>query len=326
MTAIPVIDLARARRGDEAARRAVAAEIDAACRSLGFLVVAGHGVPEDLVAATRAAAFAFFALPEAQKLEVRMPPGVYRGYTPIESETLALSLDQATPPDLKEVFNIGPVDIGGEAYFTAAEGQGFFASNLWPAALPELRPVLERYYREMTMLARELMRLFALGLGLDEPWFDDKIDRHITNLSLLHYPAPVRPPLPGQLRAGAHTDYGSLTILQRDETPGGLEVKSGGAWVPVPDIPESFVINLGDLMQDWTGGAWTSTLHRVVCPPETAAGDRLAIAFFHQPNWDAMIEPLPVAGARPRGFVPVSSGAHVRAKIAKHRATEAETP
>jgi isopenicillin N synthase-like dioxygenase len=184
-------------------------------------------------------------------------------------------------------------------------------------------PIYERYYRTMQGLATELMRLFALGLGLDEHFFDDKIDRHITNLSVLHYPPLTRPARPGQLRAGVHSDYGSLTILQRDETPGGLEVLSEGRWLPVPDLPGAFVVNLGDLMQDWTGGAWRSTLHRVVLPPDLGTSDRLSIAFFHQPNHDAVISTLDIAGADGAGFQPVTSGEHVRAKIAKHRAIEA---
>jgi isopenicillin N synthase-like dioxygenase len=318
MTAgIPVIDLAPARTGDPASRKAVAAEIDAACRALGFLVIAGHGVSDAMVQDTRAAALRFFALPEDEKNKVRKRPDSYRGYAPVETEALAQSLDNASPPDLKEAFNIGQVDVGTGAYFTAPEAQGFFAPNRWPLTVPELKTALERYYRAMTALATELMRLFALGLDLPEHFFDNKVDRHITNLSLLYYPPLARAPQAGQLRAGAHTDYGSLTILQRGETAGGLEVLSGDRWLTVPDIPGSFVVNLGDLMQDWTGGAWRSTLHRVVNPPTLGTAARLSMAFFHQPNWDAMVSPLPVRGAVDRGFQPVNSGTHVRAKIAK---------
>jgi isopenicillin N synthase-like dioxygenase len=317
ITGIPVIDLTPAREGDPASRKAVAAKIDAACRALGFLVIAGHGVPDALVQDTRTAALRFFALPEHEKNKVRKGADSYRGYAPVETEALAQSLDNASPPDLKEAFNIGPVDVGAGAYFTAPEAQGFFAPSRWPPALPELKTVLERYYRAMTALATELMRLFALGLDLPEHFFDDKVDRHITNLSLLYYPPLARAPQPGQLRAGAHTDYGSLTILQRGETAGGLEVLSGDRWLTVPDIPGSFVVNLGDLMQDWTGGAWRSTLHRVVNPPTLGTAARLSIAFFHQPNWDAMVSPLPVRGAVDLGLEPVNSGAHLRAKIAK---------
>jgi len=314
---VPVIDLAPARNRSVAERRAVAAEIDTACRALGFLVISGHGVEPQLVRATRQAALKFFALPFEEKMRLKLPPGPSRGYFPPQSQALAQSLERQSPPDLKETFNIGPVDVGIDAYFTANEASSFFTPNLWPEAVPELQPAFTRYYREMSMLATELMRLFALGLGLPEAFFDSKVDRHITTFSVLHYPPLAQPPLPGQLRAGAHTDFGSLTILQRDETPGGLEVFSGDAWLKVPDIAETFVVNLGDLMQDWTGGAWRSTLHRVVNPPDMGTAERLSMAFFHQPNWDAMISPLAVPGAIDRDFEPVNSGTHVRTKIAK---------
>jgi isopenicillin N synthase-like dioxygenase len=314
---IPVIDLSPARLGGRNEREAVAREIDAACRDLGFLVVSGHGVPDALVRKLRHEAFRFFALPDEKKCEIQMRPGAYRGYMPHAKETLSLSLDNPSPPDLKEYFNIGPISVGSSAYYTDTEGTTYFAANRWPEGQPELRSALEAYYLEMECLAAEMMRLFAIGLELPENFFDDKVDRHITNMSLLYYPALSVPPLPGQLRAGAHSDYGSITILQRDETAGGLEVMSSDQWIGVPDIPGSFVINLGDLMQDWTGGAWRSTLHRVVNPPTIGTAARLSMAFFHQPNWDAMISPLAVKGAGPTDFKPVMSGAHNRAKLAK---------
>mgnify|MGYP001415178722 CR=1 FL=1 len=323
MTAVPVIDIAAARSGDPAARARAAAEIDAACRSIGFLVISGHGVAAETVAAIRTASATFFALPDAEKRAVSVSADVYRGFIPIESETLSLSLDEPAPADLKEVFNIGPVDVAAADRADPAAA-GFFADNVWPGGVPSFQAAFEAYYRAMTDLATDLMRLFALGLGLDERFFDDKVDRHISNLSVLHYPPLTRPARPGQLRAGVHSDYGSLTILQREETAGGLEVLSEGRWLPVPDTPGSFVVNLGDLMQDWTGGAWRSTLHRVVLPPDLGTADRTSIAFFHQPNHDALIEVLPVAGADPACFASVTSGDHVRLKIAKHRSADTE--
>jgi isopenicillin N synthase-like dioxygenase len=166
------------------------------------------------------------------------------------------------------------------------------------------------------------MRIFALALDLPERFFDDKIDRHISMFRVLRYPEQIEPPQPGQLRAGAHSDYGSLTIVKIEDKPGGLQVRNkAGEWVDVPVIPGSFVVNIGDLMMQWTNDRWISTLHRVVNPPRDQAGAsrRQSLVFFHQPNYDAMVECLPgcaAPGMAPK-FEPISSGDHLRNKFVK---------
>ena len=131
-----------------------------------------------------------------------------------------------------------------------------------------------------------------LALDLPETYFNDKIDQHITNFSVLHYPGQAEEPEPDQLRAGAHSDLGSLTIIYQDSATGGLQVYTREEqWIDVPLIEGSFVVNLGDLMAEWTNDRWVSTPHRVVNPPRSHAHqDRLSIGFFHQPNYDAVIE------------------------------------
>ncbi len=129
-------------------------------------------------------------------------------------------------------------------------------------------------------------------------------------------------PLPGQLRAGAHSDYGSLTILLPEAAPGGLEILApDGAWRPVPAIPGAFIVNIGDLMARWTNDRWVSTVHRVVNPPADALGSvrRQSLAFFHQPNYDALIECIPgCAGpGRPVRHAPITSGNHRLMKVTK---------
>ena len=324
---IPIIDIAPFLHGGPTERMAVARAVDAACADLGFLLVSGHGIADAEVEAVRAAAFRFFALPIDQKRALRMPPDRYRGYIELGNEALANSLDQVSPPDFKESFSIGPVDAPDDGYHRAAAPGNFFAPNMWPATLPEMRPVFEAYYRAMENLSTTLMRIFALGLGMPESFFDDKVDRHITNFSVIHYPEQPNPPLPGQLRAGAHTDYGSLTIVRPDNAPGGLQVMSkGSGWIDVPTVPGAFVVNLGDLMAEWTNDRWVSTLHRVVNPPRDKAlgSRRLSTTFFHQPNYDAVIECLPTccSAARPARYGRTTSGEHVWMKINKHRQPE----
>jgi len=309
METVPVIDLAPYR--DRSDAPGVARAIDRACREIGFLVVRGHGVPADLVERTRAAGRAFFDLPLAEKRRVARPsPTVARGYIGMEEESVARSRDpSATAGDLNESLMIGPVDSPDAAY--AAAGGVHFAPNLWPAEPADLRAVWSDYYRAMGGLAQTLMRLFALALGREENFFDPLIDRHISRLRVRNYPAPLTPPKPGQIRAGAHSDYGSLTILCTEDRPGGLQVcNAAGDWVDVPILADSFIVNIGDLLARWTNDAWVSTLHRVVNPPEDAgaASRRLSLVFFHNPNYDAPIENLTGGVAK---YPPTTSGAHL---------------
>ncbi len=238
--AIPLIDISPFLHGSDSERQAVARAVNAACEDIGFLLVSGHGIPASLVDRMRSTSAAFFDRPLEEKLRYRMPPDRYRGYIAFGNEALAYSLDEATPPDLKESFSIGPIDAPDDAYHRAAAPANFFAPNMWPEGLPALRTTWTAYYRQMEELSGTLMRIFALALGMDEHYFDDKIDRHITNFSVLHYPPQHDAPLPGQLRAGAHTDYGSLTIVKPDAAEGGLQVRrKDGSWLDVPPCPRS---------------------------------------------------------------------------------------
>ncbi len=321
---IPLIDIAPFLTGGACERHAVAQAVDAACSDMGFLLVTGHGIPAALVDDMRRVSTAFFERPLEEKLRYRMPPDRYRGFIAFGNEALAYSLDEETPPDLKESFSIGPVDAPDDAYHRAATPANFFAPNMWPEGLPEFRATWTAYYRRMEALAATLMRIFALGLGMDERFFDDKIDRHITNFSVLHYPPQHEAPRPGQLRAGAHTDYGSLTIVKPDAAEGGLQVLGkDGSWIDVPHVPDAFVVNLGDLMAEWTNDRWVSTLHRVVNPSRGAgeAARRISMTFFHQPNYDAVVKCLPTCAdaARPARYGATTSGEHVWMKINKQR-------
>ena len=310
MQNVPVIDIAPFRSGAD--KGGVARAVDHACREIGFLVIAGHGVSPDLVARTRAAGRAFFDLPLEEKRRVRRPAStVARGYIGMEEESVGRSRNpDATAGDLNESLMIGPVDPPDAAY--AAAGGPHFAANLWPENPASLRPAWTEYYRAMGSLAATLMRIFALGLGLPEGHFDPLIDRHISRLRVRNYPAPATPPVPGQLRAGAHSDYGSLTILCTEDRPGGLQVCNAvGDWVDVPIVPDAFIVNIGDLLARWTNDAWVSTLHRVVNPPTGAEGEtrRQSLVFFHNPNYDAPIQSLDRQAAAK--YPPTTSGEHL---------------
>lgn len=316
---VPLIDFTPMREGNAAARAALVAQVDAACREIGFLVISGHGVPEELIEETRAVSRAFFDLPLAEKMRVARPaPDVTRGYIGLGAESVARARDAAAlAGDLNESLMIGPVDLPPAGYAFAPAAGKHFAPNLWPERPAALRALWSDYYRAMGALAETIMRSFALGLGLPEEHFAPLIDRHISRLRVRNYPAPELPPEPGQLRAGAHSDYGSLTILHTEDKPGGLQVfTKAGEWLPVPILPGCFVVNIGDLMARWTNDSWVSTLHRVVVPPAGAGAEsrRQSLVFFHNPNYDAPVTAFPscvAPGATPK-YPPTTSGEHLR--------------
>jgi len=296
---VPVIDLTAARGGGRAERMRVAAAIDAACCDIGFFAIDGHGVAPSIVDDLRRAAHAFFAEPLATKQAARHPvAGTNRGYHAVGGEALSAAMEAPAPPDLKEFFHVGPVDVGADPYYTSGEGRQHFTPNIWPSAPVEFERAATAYYRAMSGVVRELMRLAALALSVDERFFDDKIDRSIGTMRLNYYPAQQRAPTPGQLRAGAHTDYGGFTILSGEDVPGGLQVRArDGRWVDVATTPMRFVVNIGDLLMRWTNDRWLSNLHRVVNPPAGDGRPRLSIAFFNHPNYDVTIECLAPPGA-----------------------------
>ncbi|MBZ9937110.1 isopenicillin N synthase family oxygenase [Mesorhizobium sp. BR1-1-16] len=317
MSAIPLIDLA-----DPSGKHAVAAAIGQTCADTGFFLVTGHGADSEAIERGWNAARAFFDRPLADKLAAAMPyPGYPYGYSPVKGETLAASLGDVRPADLKETFSLGPSAFRRLDHKPADDAEAFvFSANPWPFEGDEFRRAAMGYYQAMSALAGRIMRLFALALDLPETYFDRFIDQEASALRLLNYPEVDEPPAEGQLRAGAHSDYGSLTILRQEDSPGGLEVKGAdGTWIKVPAVPDSFVINIGDLMQRWTNDRWKSTLHRVAVPPPHPGRPtrRQSIAFFHQPNWDASIaciETCLASGEAPK-YPPIGSGEYLAAKF-----------
>ncbi|MGB3736166.1 MAG: 2-oxoglutarate and iron-dependent oxygenase domain-containing protein [Ilumatobacter sp.] len=318
---VPVIDVsAFVQEQDRDAPRTadaerIGAEVDRACREVGFFSVVGHGVDEAVVDSAYREAMAFFDLAMPDRLSVARPEAGYPyGYNPFSAEALNRSIGGDAPPDLKETFNVGPIDAPKLDGVVDADQRAIYAPNLWPAARPALRPAIEAYYRSMSELASTLMRVFAVSLGLDDDWFDPFVDRHPSALRLAHYPALASAPPIGSQRAGAHTDYGTLTILRLDDEPG-LQVESlDDEWVDVKAPQGALVVNLGDLMQRWTNDRWRSTMHRVVVPDGGSGRRRLTMPFFHNANWDAVVECIVGDGESPR-HEPVTAGGHLMAKF-----------
>jgi isopenicillin N synthase-like dioxygenase len=309
---VPIVDIS----GDSSV---VGADLDEICRAAGFFQITGHGIPGDVAEPAWTMATEFFDLPLQDKLSVARPaPDYPYGYMPLAGESLSQSITGAAPPDLKEVFNIGPPGLSPRQYADPDEAWAH-SPNLWPQALPELQPAWTAYYDAMRELGNQLMSLFARGLGLPPGFFAGKTGHAANALRAINYPARDAAALPGQLRAGAHTDYGTVTILRQDAV-GGLEVLgTDGAWAGVEPAPGAFVVNIGDLMARWTNDRWRSTLHRVVDPadPAVAAARRQSMPYFQNANWSAEISCLPTClepGEKTR-YAPVLAGPHLMAKF-----------
>ena len=327
MANIPVIDVSRFKSDDPDARATVVAEVAEACRGLGFLIISGAGVPDAVVDDAVRECRRFFALPIDARQAVRRPqPSHIRGYVGIGAESLSQLEQEAAPPDLKELFDVGPLEVPtDDPYYAEAQAGASFAPNVWPLALPSLRPALSAYFRAMEQLSGELSRIFALALAMPTTYFDDRIDRHISILRANYYPRQEAPPLDRQLRAGGHTDYTAFTVLWQQEVQGGgLQIRGpDGTWFDVPAVPGTFVVNIGDSLARWSNDTWVSTMHRVVNPPAEVAAesDRLSLVYFFQPNYDAIIECIPSCRGpdRPARYAPIANGEFLAMKFAEQQ-------
>jgi len=327
MASVTSIDLAPyydVRAGRDA-RGALIAAVDRALRDIGFLCIRGHPVPHAVIEQTQQMALQFFDSDPPHKHSALAVRHRHRGYTPLGDIALSYAMREGAdphPPDLFERYRIGPFDFADDPYHRA-RGDGAYAPNVWPAGIAGFQSCISAYYRHMSGLSRDLMRIFAMALGLEERWFDPLIDREMSSLCLNHYPAPQAEPLPGQLRAAAHTDYGTLTIVASTSAPGSLQVHTrDGRWETVVAEPGTFVVNIGDMMAQWTNDRWVSTLHRVVNPEPLDAprSRRLSLVYFHQPNPDALVSCIPtcVSADRPARYAPVTAGDYISRRISMH--------
>jgi isopenicillin N synthase-like dioxygenase len=249
-----------------------------------------------------------FAAPEPVRAAVALGPTTgNRGHVPLRGE----ALDPAQPADLKQAFNVGLELAPDDPELLA--GAMFRAPNLWPA-LPGFRDAVLAYFDAVWGVGRALHRAFAVDLGLAPDFFEDKLDRPMATLRLLHYPARPDAMEAGQLGAGAHTDYGNVTLLLTDGVAG-LEVRTrAGDWIAAPHIPGAFVCNIGDCLMRWTNDIYVSTPHRVVNP---AGRERRSVAFFLDPNPEAEVACLPgclAPGAAPR-YPPIRADAYLLSRL-----------
>ena len=316
MARFPIVDIEKYFNSNKIEKDNYSQEVDAICRNSGFLAIKNHGIDQPVIEGIWNATERFFSLSCNKKNESKAPfDGYPYGYLGPGKEALAASKGMNTPPDLKESFNGGP--ILRPANITDSDALSFcYADTIWPNSPVEFKSAWIAYYQQMEILASKIMQLFATALRLEEKFFDPYIDQPISALRALNYPAQKKPPEIGQLRAGAHSDYGSLTILLPEENSVGLEILTlSGQWELVPAIPNTFIINIGDLMARWTNDRWISTLHRVV--NKGSINKRQSLAYFHQPNWNAEIQCLSCClqdGELPK-YPPVKSGPYLMEKF-----------
>jgi isopenicillin N synthase-like dioxygenase len=330
-SAIPTIDLSPLRGGSDIEKREVARQIDAACTNIGFFMMTGHGISEDLIATARQRTIDFFALPDEEKMKVQRPPAkISRGYNWVGDRSLSYSLGQAAPPDIQEAFAFGPDSVAELAARVDATSARMYAPNIWPDRPADFRKIMLAYYDAMAVLASHVLRAMATALGVNEAYFTDKFDRQASVARLIRYPAVRSPPLPGQLRAGTHTDYGIMTFVRGDDTPGGLQVEHRqGGWIDVHPARNSFVCNIGDLMMRWSNDRWVSTMHRVaVPPPDAVPTDRISLVFFQNPNPDTVIRCFDSCAGpnRAEKYPPITVAEHYLGKLMKssHSRLDAE--
>ncbi|KAF9268193.1 Clavaminate synthase-like protein [Marasmius fiardii PR-910] len=318
---IPVINFANFRNAKSSAKKQKTAdEIVDAFKESGFIYVEGHGIPAETISNVFKKSGNFFKLPTEVKEKLAWEdPRSNRGYVQIGRERVTQSKDadeiaqlRAKAPDYKESMEIGR-DWDSEW------------RNMWPTEndAPGFKSTMLNFYRSCHDLHVEMMRSVALGLGLEERFFDQMIDHQCHNLRLLSYP-PIKRALldgEGQARAGAHSDYGTLTLLFQDSV-GGLQVRNPntGSYVAAVPIPGTIVINVGDLLARWSNDVLRSTLHRVVAPShkindtKAVTPGRQSIAFFCNPNFDAEISCLPTCGPEAK-YPPVNTGDYIVGRL-----------
>ena len=285
--------------------------MDRALRQSGFLLIERHGVAAGLRQRIREEAGKFFALPPDRKQAYATPVGG-RGWIPQGGEANAFYGEVADPSraDLKESLTNGRDFLTGDE---AVDAQ-WFAPNVWPAECPGLAALAEEFTEQARALYYDLLRMGAVALGLDQEFFVAHVRRGPQTFNINRYPprSATGPAKHGQFRVAPHTDWGILTILDRQPGYGGLQVQAlDGTWADAPYVPDALTVNVADLLSRWTGERWRSTRHRVLPPPEEAPNEELiSLIVFLEAEMDTEISP--VAGNRE--LAPVIAGDWYRAR------------
>ncbi|OED38135.1 oxidoreductase [Chromatiales bacterium (ex Bugula neritina AB1)] len=291
---LPIIDISDLTSSDQLKRQNVGETLRAACQDRGFFYCTGHGIADRLINEVLEQTSALFSQPQDKKMAVeKSNSGCNRGYETLGGQTL----DAGGQPDRKEGYYIG-VELPDTDPRVIA-GRFNRGPNLWPSDLSDFQPVMSRYFAAMESLGATLMQGIALSLELPGNYFSSYNSDTLATLRLLHYP-PQPPDEPDRMGAGAHTDFGGLTILLQDNN-GGLQVwnRADNTWDNAPPQKGAFIVNLGDMIARWTNDRYKSTLHRVI---NTSGRERYSVPFFYVGNPDFEVKCIP--GCLDQGELP----------------------
>ncbi|MCW2526263.1 MAG: putative Oxidoreductase, 2OG-Fe(II) oxygenase family [Pseudonocardiales bacterium] len=306
------------------------ADLDAACRTAGFFQIVGHGISPAIVDEAMSNVREFFRLPLEEKMKwISTDHSIERGYSARGTEAFAYSMAMETPFDLVEALTVGrnsyPAD---DPVFTTAT-HTHFAENIWPNQPARLMESVLTYYDLVEAATHTVTGLMAKALGLPDDFFEERTSHPMDSLRFNYYSATPEDsePLPGQFGVGPHTDYGLITVMYADPDAVGLQVAdTDGVWHDIVPIPGALVVNLGDLIAQWTNDRWRSSLHRVL-PMRSAAGrtiERLSAPYFHATNYETVVECLPscVSDAEPARYPSVIAGEQFDSKFLGGRILE----
>lgn len=302
---IPVVDIEPFRNGTDKAK--VAACVREAATDTGFLYIRGHGVPQELIDAAFAQSKAFFALPAQVKESVKIN-GAHRGYIGMKNATYSAEVQ----PNLNETFLMG-FDQGPDDPDVRA-GVAMHGPNQWPAGQEEFRATIEKYHSTLLQLGETMLCIFARALELKEDFFLKHFRKPMPFVRLLHYPPQPPTRADNEFGIAPHTDYGFVTILAQDEV-GGLQVRRrDGGWIDAPFIPGTFVVNIADMLMQWTNDKWVSTPHRVI---NTTGRERYSIPFFFDPTYHTVVECLPSCQSeeKPARYEPITWGDYLKRRF-----------
>lgn len=308
MNQLPIIDFAPFLSGSFKDKQQVAKAMRSASETNGFFMLKNIGIPNQDIDQAFLQSKQFFNLPETEKQQLAWDNALSnRGYIAVKRETL----DPSQKSDLKEAFNLGTKKNESDPTHPA--------KNKWPTSIPSFQASIEPFIEQCTQLTYQVLSALAIALELDEDFFAAKHDSEQNTFRLLHYPALKQDEgrEHNEKRAGAHTDYGSVTLLFQDEV-GGLEVKAkSGQWISATPVKDTIVVNIGDLMQRWTNDVFSSNPHRVTQPEHSRHKDRYSIAYFCTSNHDQVIESINtcVTKDRPKKYQAISTEEHMLERL-----------